>query len=55
VVLGVLSHLLAGYLDPLALEETVLSYFPKKYSEQNRKALELGGSMIVAPVAKSQK
>ena len=55
VVLGVLSRLLVGYLDPLALEETVLSYFPKKYSEQNRKALELGGSMIVAPVAKSQK
>jgi Pyruvate/2-oxoacid:ferredoxin oxidoreductase gamma subunit len=55
VVLGVLSHLLAEYLDPLALKETVLSYFPKRYSEQNKKALELGGSMIVAPVAKSQK
>ena len=54
VVLGVLSRLLAEYLDPLALEETVLSYFPVKYSEQNKKALELGGSMIVAPVAKSQ-
>ena len=51
VVLGALSRLLAEYLDPLALEETVLNYFPKKYSEQNKKALELGGSMIVATVA----
>jgi 2-oxoglutarate ferredoxin oxidoreductase subunit gamma len=54
VVLGVLSHLLPGYLDPLTLEETVLNNLPEKYSEQNKKALELGGSMIVLPVAKRQ-
>lgn len=55
VVLGVLSRLLTKYLDPLALEETVLSHFPKKYSEQNKNALQLGASMILITVAKSQK
>jgi 2-oxoglutarate ferredoxin oxidoreductase subunit gamma len=53
VALGALSHLLPGYLNPLTMKETVLNHLPKKYSEQNRKALELGSSMV-APVAKSQ-
>lgn len=55
VVLGVLSRLLSKYLDPLALEETVLNYLPGKYSEQNKKALELGASMMVVVVARNQK
>jgi 2-oxoglutarate ferredoxin oxidoreductase subunit gamma len=55
IVLGALSRLLTRYLDPLVLEETVLNYLPKKYSEQNKKALELGASMTVVAVAKNQR